>query len=724
MQLTLEEAMTAAVAHHQAGRLAEAEQLYRQILARQPRHAPALHLLGLIAWHAKQIPQAEELIRQAIAITPQEPTFLNNLSIILLNSGRPDEAIAILQRITEIAPQDPAAHFTLGAALRGRDPAQAEASYRRVVELHPDHAGALNNLGLLLKARGRLEEAVALFQRALLAKNDYMEALGNLADLYFELRNYQDAAACSAKAADLQPGQPLLHSRLAASLLELGRVEESIAACRRGLNLHPAYVPLWNDLGSALNLAGRLDEAEAAYREALRLNPQLAEVMCNLAVLLESRGEIDAAIALYRQAVALRPDLARIHSNLLYTLHFSSAYDAKAILGEHLKWDAVHAAPLRDSIQPHTNVRDPNRRLRIGYVSPDFYNNVIGRFMLPLLTSHNRKEVEVFCYSAGRVKDTLAEQLQKNADVWRTIGRMGDEDAAAKIRDDNIDVLVDLTMHMRNSRLLVFARKPAPVQMTYLAFCSTTGLAAMDYRISDSYMDPPESDTSCYSEKTLRLPDCYWCYDTPPDAPPVNELPALSGRGVTFGCLNSFSKVSPEALETWSRILLAVPNSKLRLHAKAGSHRERVFNFLENRGVKRERCEFIGPLQTADYFKLYQRIDIALDPFPYAGGTTTCDALWMGVPVVTLGQSKLAVGRGGVSILSNINEQQLITANPNDYVQRAAELAADLNRLAELRRTLRDRMHQSPLMDAPRFARAMESLFREAWQNWCRTTAR
>jgi predicted O-linked N-acetylglucosamine transferase (SPINDLY family) len=241
----------------------------------------------------------------------------------------------------------------------------------------------------------------------------------------------------------------------------------------------------------------------------------------------------------------------------------------------------------------------------------------------------------------------------------------------------------------------------------------------MDYRISDFYMDPPESDVSCYSETTLRLPDCYWCYDAPLEAPPVNELPALSGGGVTFGCLNSFSKVSPEALEIWCQILRAVPNSKLLLHAKSGSHRQRVFELLENHSIKRDRCAFVGPLPTADYFKRYHQIDIALDPFPYAGGTTTCDALWMGVPVVTLKGRELAVGRGGVSILSTLRERALIAETPENYVHIATQLAGDIPRLRHLRHTLRARMQASPLMDQKRFARAIENLYRTAWRNWC-----
>jgi predicted O-linked N-acetylglucosamine transferase (SPINDLY family) len=275
-------------------------------------------------------------------------------------------------------------------------------------------------------------------------------------------------------------------------------------------------------------------------------------------------------------------------------------------------------------------------------------------------------------------------------------------------------------MHAADNRLLVFARKPAPVQVTYLAYCGTTGLSAMDYRLTDPYFDPPGQNERFYSEQSVRLPETYWCYRPPIETPPVNALPALEEGYVCFGSLNNFCKVTPPTLAAWSRILQAVPGSRLLLHARAGSHRDRVRAFLAEQGISTARLEFVDFLPESEYFEIYQRIDVALDPFPYGGGTTTCDALWMGVPVVSLA-GQTAVGRGGVSILSNIGLPELAAHDSEHYVRIAEALANNLPGLAGLRTMLHDRMRSSPLTDAPRFARNIEAAYREMWRRWCAT---
>jgi predicted O-linked N-acetylglucosamine transferase (SPINDLY family) len=293
-----------------------------------------------------------------------------------------------------------------------------------------------------------------------------------------------------------------------------------------------------------------------------------------------------------------------------------------------------------------------------------------------------------------------------------------DERMAQLVREDQIDVLVDLTMHMARNRMLLFARKPAPVQVTYLAYCSTTGLETMDYRLTDPHLDPPGMNDAYYSEQSIRLPETYWCYPLHEQSPQAGPPPAPSGGEVTFGCLNNFCKVSPAALELWIQLLRATPKSQLILHAYEGSHRQRVRDLLEHEGIDPQRLKFVGMVSLSEYFKRYEQIDVGLDPFPCNGGTTTCDALWMGVPVVTLA-GRTAVGRGGVSILANVGLPELIAQTPQQYVQIATDLAGDLPRLGELRRTLRARMQASPLMDAPRFARNIEAAYRQMWRNWC-----
>ena len=345
----------------------------------------------------------------------------------------------------------------------------------------------------------------------------------------------------------------------------------------------------------------------------------------------------------------------------------------------------------------------------------------MGRFLLPLLETHDREHFEIYCYSSVRNPDEITGRCRANADVWRDIRGLSDDAAARLIRDDQIDILVDLTMHMADNRLLVFARRPAPVQVTYLAYCGSTGLSAIDYRLTDPFLDPRhqnEADGKIYSEESICLPETYWCYRPPAEIGLCSTPPAVHTSRVTFGCLNNFCKVTGPALDAWAQLLGKVPASRLVIHARPGSHRDRVREFFARQGIAADRLTFADKLPVTKYLHLYDQIDIALDPFPYGGGTTTCDALWMGVPVVSL-VGRTAVGRGGLSILSNLELTELVAWSVGEYAGIAAGLAGDLPRLAGLRSTLRERMRGSPLMDAPRFARNVEAAYRQMWRRWC-----
>jgi predicted O-linked N-acetylglucosamine transferase (SPINDLY family) len=369
-------------------------------------------------------------------------------------------------------------------------------------------------------------------------------------------------------------------------------------------------------------------------------------------------------------------------------------------------------------IPSHPNDRSPDRRLRIGYVSPDFSRHPVGRFLLPLLESHDHARFEIFCYASVRAPDAVTDACRAAADTWRDVVGQSDEQVAAIVCRDRIDILVDLTMHMAGNRLLLFARKPAPVQVSYLAYCGATGLTTIDYRLTDPYLDPPGGEQRSGGEQPIRLPETYWCYRSTVLAPPVGPLPALRSGHVTFGCLNNFAKVSGPTLVAWSRLLQTLPESRLLLHARPGSHCDRVRDLVARQGVRPERLGFVDRLAAAEYFRVYGQIDVALDPFPFGGGTTTCDALWMGVPVVSLAGAT-AVGRSGLSILSNLGRAEWVARDGEQYLRIAVDLAQDLPSLEELRGTLRAQMQASPLMDVPRFARNVEAAYRMMWQRWC-----
>jgi len=596
--------------------------------------------------------------------------------------------------------------------------AEAEAVYRQIIAQQPDFAEAHSNLGNVLRNRGEFAGAIESCQRAVSLKPDLFAAYNNLGNALVEAGRLGDGIAAFRRAIEIAPNVASIHYNLGNALKEAGDWNGAIESFRDAIALQPELAEAHNNLGTVLKDAGQLEEAVDAYSRAIKLHPNYAEAHNNLGSALKAMGQLDEAIAAFEQAMRLRPGFAEAHSNLIYTLHFHPASDAQTLLKAGRSFNERHAESLKKMWQPHGNDRDADHPLRIGYVSPDFCEHPVGRFLLPLLAAHSTDQFSIFGYSDTRRADEMTGLLRRHIPHWRDTGRLTHAQLAQLICDDRVDVLVDLAMHAAGNRMLVFARKPAPVQVTYLAYCSTTGLDAMDYRLTDPYLDPPGAGDAMYSERSIHLPDTYWCYPRNDLAGEIAPPPSISAGAVTFGCFNNFSKVSSDSLSLWIELLRKVAKSRLLLLAHEGRHRDRIRDSLKRAGVDPARLRFVGRTSLSEYFKLHAQVDIALDPFPYTGGTTTCDALWMGVPVVTL-RGRTGVGRSGVSILSNVGLKELIAESPEQYVQIAAELAEDTVRLNDLRRTLRARMSASPLMDAPRFARDIEAAYRRMWQNWC-----
>jgi protein O-GlcNAc transferase len=732
---TIQQLFGLAAQHHQAGRLQEAEQMYRQVLAEQPAHSEAMHLLGLLAHQDGRNDVAMELMRRAAALDSSSPLLYYNLGNAFKVGGQLEEAIAAYRQAIDRRPDYAAAHNNLGIVLNQSGRVEESISaFRRAAFLRPDHPQSYCNLGDALKGNQQLDEAIDAYRRAIALRPDYAEAHNNLGNALTEIGHFDEAITSYRTAIRLHPNRAEFQSNLGNVLKDKGQIDAAAAAYQRAIALAPDYADAHYNLGNVLKEQGQLDEAVDAYRKAIALRPGYPEAHSNLGNALTDRGEIEAAIAAYRQIVALRPELPGPGSNLVYSMQFHPGYDAYAIAEELRRWNLRHAEPLRQFVQPYRNDRNPDRRLRIGYVSPNFWEHCQSFFMLPLLLAHDRRQVEVFCYSEVLRPDARTRQMKNCADVWRDIVSRSDEEVAAMVREDQIDILVDLTMHMAHNRLLAFARKPAPVQVTWLAYPGSTGLDTIDYRLSDPYLDPCDTthggpcdrthgpsrmDESIYSEKTVRLPDSFWCYGPLEDEEiPVNPLPALEKGHVTFGCLNNFCKVNEGVLALWARVLQQVAGSRLLLLAKQGGHRRRSVDRLAREGIDPERVEFVSYLPRRRYLELYHRIDIGLDTFPYNGHTTSLDSLWMGVPVVTL-VGKTAVSRAGWCQLSNLGLCELAATTAEQFVRIAVDLSEDLPRLSALRGTLRQRMEHSPLMDGPRFARNIEAAYRQMWRVWC-----
>jgi predicted O-linked N-acetylglucosamine transferase (SPINDLY family) len=636
---------------------------------------------------AGRLLQAQQLYQHILVQEPQNIVVMHNLGMLAQQMGRNDLALDLMHRVIAVDPNLAEAHDGLGIALRGS---------------------------------GQLDEAIAAHRRAIVLRPEFPEAHNNLGSALWEKGQLDDAIAALCQAIALNPNFAKAYNNLAVALRDKGLLGEAIALARQAIALDPSLPEAHNNLGNFLRDEGQLDEAIAADRHAVALRPEYAKAYNNLGMALKDQGQLDDAVAAFGRAMALRCDDPESHSNLILTMHYDDGYDAGAMTEELRRWNHRHAEPLRRFLRPHSNDLNPGRRLRIGYVSPDFRGHPVGGFLLPLLTHHDKTQVEVFAYAQLSAPDAVTQQLRSCTDEWRSVLGLSDSQLAELIHQDQIDILVDLAMHAAGNRLLVFARKPAPVQVSYLAYCGTTGLETMDYRLSDPYLDPTGMHESIYSEQTIRLPRTYWCYQSMISPSEPSPLPALTRGIVTFGCLNNFCKIRERALSTWAKILRNVPNSQLLLSAAEGTHRQRVQERLESDGIERTRVRFSARCPFREYFGLYNGIDVALDTFPFCGGMTTCDALWMGVPTVTLA-GKTAVGRGGLSILSNVGLSELVGDCEDDYVRLGVELATDLPRLQELRRGLRGRMERSPLMDAPRFARDIEAAYRRMWHKWCAT---
>ena len=591
--------------------------------------------------------------------------------------------------------------------------AEAEGLYSRILAVAPDHADCRHLLGVLANQSGRSELAVRLIGEAIALDGGDAAYHNNLGNALHGLGRLDEADAAYRQALALKPDYAGARYNLASLLQDRGRPEEALEHFERTLALWPERAELHNNLGATLLELGRFTEAVARFERVLALAPGLAEARNNLGKGCQELGRMAEAVAHYRQALALRPDYAEAHSNLLMTLSYLPDCPAAQLFAEHREYGRRQARPAL----PHANPRQPDRRLRLGYVSGDFRRHVVGFFIEPLLAAHDPAEVAVHCYSETRRPDAATDRLKGLAEGWRDTAGLDDARLAALIQADGIDILVDLAGHSAFNRLPAFALKPAPVQVTWLGYPGTTGLEAIDYRLVDPVSDPEGAADAQAVEALVRLRDGFLCY-----RPQPGPEPARSGGPLMFGSFNNLNKLSEPVLALWAGLLRRLPETRLLLKSRqladpavSGALR-RTF---ESRGVAPERLELLAWTAGPEaHLAAYGRVDIALDPFPYTGTTTSCEALWMGVPVVTLAGDRHAA-RMGASLLTRIGLPELIAADQAEYLEIAAALAADRDRLAGLRATLRARMAASPLCDAAALAHRLETAYRAMWHRWC-----
>lgn len=668
------------------GKMDEALASYQRALGINPDYAEAHTNLGNALQALGQLEDAVTSYRRALEIAPDNPLVHIVVANALLASGKLDDAVTSYQTALEISPADAVVHRSLGAVLKKLGHLdRAAASYRRSLDIDADHAETHSNLGVILETLGQCDEAVASYRRSL----------------------------------EINPGFIVAHVNLGNALQTLDRNDDAVASYRRALEIDPDFAAAHSNLGVVLQALGQDEDAVASYRRALELKPDLTVAHSNLGSALQSLGHNADAVASCRRALELEPDNSLANSNLLFFLSHIDAPDARALFAEHCRFADRFEAALRPNWPQHANARDPDRCLQIGFVSGDLRNHAVANFIEPVLAHLARRPgLSLHGYSNLVSEDDVTRRLRGHLAHWHQVAGLSDAALAQQIREDGIDVLIDLSGHTAHNRLPAFARKPAPLQASWIGYPGTTGLQAMDYYLGDRFLLPPGQFDDQFTEKLVFLP-ANAPFLPSPVAPPVNQLPALTNGYLTFGSFNRPGKLSRTVIGLWSRLLRALPDARMLLGAMPeDGNNANLIDWFAEEGIARERLSFHPRSDISAYLALHHLVDVCLDTFPYTGGTTNLHALWMGVPTLTIAGQTVA-GRSGAAILWHTGLQALVARDMAEFVQRGVYLARDISMLAKLRTGMRERLEQSATGQPAVIADGLETALRTMWQRWC-----
>jgi predicted O-linked N-acetylglucosamine transferase (SPINDLY family) len=747
-----------ALALTESGRLEEARVICERICRQSNDNADAWLMLGTIYEKLGNLEAAARCLRQAVKLDVRLPRAHFDLARILQTIGDFDEAIEHAQIAVTIDP-DLAAAWILLAEVHGRlgklDAAQSCAS--RAIKLEPNSAHAHLTLGKVLMQMNRCEEAADAcglacdinplmsdawhvrglahlrcgnvpaaehdFRRLIAMVPDHADAHLKLGAALHRQGLLKEARECNQRALDLAPDNAEVVFSCASLDRSEGRLADAVQGYRRAIDLKPDFAEAFNNLGNILQIQKHFVEAANCFTRAIAIKPNIAVVHYNLANALTYQNRMNEAITSYRRSLELDPNNAAVHSNLLLNLNYDPNQRPDVLYMEHLRWGEIHGPPFALP-SGYPNAADPDRTLRIGYVSSDFRIHPVGHLIAPVLKYHNRERVETFCYSDVTRPDQMTQTLRHYCAVWRDTGGMSNDAMASLIREDSIDILVDLTGHTANSRLKVFAMKPAPIQVTYMGYPNTTGLRAVDYALTDEVADPPTEDSRrAYCEELVYLNTGFTCYEPPADAPDVGPLPLRRNGHLTFGSLNNLVKLNDQVIALWGAVLNRMPSARLlicRDLLTSEFKEDLCMRFLQH-GISRDRLDLVSDVTVGrGHLGVYNRIDVALDPFPWTGHFTTCEALWMGVPVITLLGNRHA-GRMVASVLHQVGLKRMIARSSQEYVEIASALFEDPRHLELLRANLRENVRKSVLCDGARFVETLEGAFRDVWRRWCET---
>jgi len=710
--LPIEELILSAQRLYGAGRFAEAEAACRQILQVRPQQHSAIHLLGVLACRGRRFEEGYRLLETAISSQPTSVEYRLNYGIALNEGGKWGAAEPVLRELLAAAPDHPLALNNLANAvqMQGRS-AEAVEIYRQALVTAPDLIDARVNLAASLRSLARFDEAVTVVEEVLQKIPNHVGALHQRGMLFADGHRLFESETVFRRVVQLAPDHHQALFCLGTVLSDQGRWYEAADAYAEAIRQKPDYAEAHQALAVMLKYTNRVTEALIAVERSLQLRPNFTLAFQTLGATLSEVGRTEEAVEVYRRSLDFDPDQPHVRSNLLYALCGSESISREQLWQEHRRWAEVHIANKRSLPCPKKASGD---RLRIGYVSPDLRQHSVSYFLAPVLAAHDRNRVEVICYSDVVRPDSMTARLRGLADGWVDISRQNTEQVCSQIEHDQIDILIDLAGHTMGNRLAVFARRPAPIQITWLGYPETTGLSTIDYKITDS-IAWDESDGNAYaSERPLRLPGGFHCYEAPAGCPSIAPAPMLANGYVTFGSFASLAKVTPAMVGTWTAVLREVPNSRMLIKARQLADRfvrDRIASMFAASGVSIERLRFeLTVADTRDHLALYREIDIVLDTFPYNGTTTLCEGLWMGVPAVTLKGDRPA-SRMGASLLHQLELDSLVAQTREDFVAIAKDLATDHSKLIDIRNSLRDRFAKSTLGNAASFARELEDAF-------------
>jgi predicted O-linked N-acetylglucosamine transferase (SPINDLY family) len=683
-----------------------------------------LFLLGRQAYRSGRHGEAATLIQRAIRAAPGNPDYYNALGVVSQALKKPDEAVSCFRKAIALDPDFAEAHSSLGDALKEQGKLEeAQACQQKASRLK--RADDCYNSGNGLREQGRLDAAAERYREALVANPRHAMAYNNLGATLRDLGRDGEAALCYQNALALKPDYAEAHNNLGVTLHSLGKHAEAAACCRKALALDPGFAEAHFNLGNALRELRKPDEAMKSYRSAIALWPGYAEAHHNLGYALKELGRTDEAITSFRHAIALRPHFSEAHSSLLFLHAYQAFLEPGSYLALARGWEhACIPSEERQLARSRAFFRAPaaGRRLKVGYVSGDYWNHAVSYFVEQLFAAHDRTRIELFAYSSHGQQDAATARIAALAEHWAPAAGLSDAALLERLGNDALDVLIDLSGHTAHNRLGVFARRAAPVQAHYLGFFASTGLTEMDYFIGDAILTPPETDGH-FSEEVWRLPRVWVSYDGKADAPLPGWRPAADGT-VWLGSFNNLGKLTPETLALWARVLHALPQAQLLLKTREladAGNRRRIWEAMAAHGIPEGRIELLDAHATpgwAEHMACYDRLDIALDPVGgVGGGTTTCDALWMGVPVITLEGGRMA-SRMTASMLDAIGHPEWVARSEEEYVAKAAALAGDVEQRKALLPTQRERMAQSPLCDARGLAQSLESAYFEMFERW------